>query len=95
VLKHLQIQACILRHSNSWPSATPWVGASSIADNINAFNESPGAQAAIAVPKIIKTLACAAQEARVQGRSWQYVQQQRDDALRTQIWPARPFRGCR
>jgi len=30
-------------------------GASSIADNIKAFNESPGAQAAIAVLKIIKT----------------------------------------
>jgi hypothetical protein len=34
-------------------------GASSIADNIKAFNESPGAQAAIAVLKIIKNLACA------------------------------------
>ena len=34
-------------------------GAFSIADNIKAFNESPGAQAAIAVLKIIKNLACA------------------------------------
>src|SRR2546423_7082920 len=34
-------------------------GASSIADNIIAFNESPGAQAAITVLKIIKNLACA------------------------------------
>jgi hypothetical protein len=34
-------------------------GASSIADNIKAFNKSPGAQAAIAVLKIIKNLACA------------------------------------
>src|SRR5271170_7927539 len=33
-------------------------GASSIADNIKAFNERPGAQAAIAVLKIIKNLAC-------------------------------------
>ena len=32
--------------------------ASSIADNIKAFNKDPGAQAAIAVVKIIKNLAC-------------------------------------
>jgi hypothetical protein len=34
-------------------------GASSITDNIKVFNESPGAQAAIIVLKIIKNLACA------------------------------------
>ena len=33
-------------------------GTSSIADNIKAFNKGPGAQAAIAMVKIIKNLAC-------------------------------------
>ena len=39
--------------------ATIGRGASSIADNIKASNKSPGAQAVIAVLKIIKNLACA------------------------------------
>jgi hypothetical protein len=34
-------------------------GVSSVTDNIKAFNKSPGAQAAIIMPKIIKNLACA------------------------------------
>ena len=45
-------------------------GASSIADNIKAFNKSLGAQAAIAVLKIIKPRLCKVQEVRAQGRSW-------------------------
>jgi hypothetical protein len=70
-------------------------GACSIVGDIKAFNESPGAQATIAVLNIVKTSPARGARNQVQGRSWQYVQQQRNGALRTQIWPARPFRGCR
>jgi len=70
-------------------------GASSIADNTKAFNESLGAQAAITVLKIIKNVACARCKKPEYGKGVGNAFNSSDGALRTQIWPARPFRGCR